>query len=567
VPERDADAVIVGSGPAGATVAEVLTAAGKHVIILEKGRNHLLELEAPFGPVGHVSNDELKFNSRHFLGPDPLLEPRTYRNAEGDGDRIFTGDVNNLPSTVGGGGFHADGKLPRFREIDFHAASELGPIDGADLVDWPFGYDELEPYYAEAERIVGVAGDAEANPFAAWRSGPYPMPPGPDMFCAVLTSQAASDVGYHPYRAPTGVNSIEYDGRPACNNCGFCAFYGCPIEAKGDPVAPLRHALATGRCELRPESYVTEIVLDGTGRKARGVRYLDPDGATHELTAEHVVLGAGAFETPRLLLRSGVGNPDVVGRFLMYHFQTLVLGLFPFRLHAHRGRAVTHLMDDPMLIDDQTRAAARVAGLPYFRGGIVEHGGAGAPIMEAIHTPRGETHTRLMLDSLMRDRMSAFTMQGEDLPQATNRIDLDPKVKDVWGFPAGRVTYQPHRHEAACAEHWAPRLEEVMKGAGADRTFWVTSPPIEQPAPGKIIGNPSPISRHIMGTARMGEDPRTSVCDPWQRLHDVENVMVADSSVFPTSTGYGPTLTIVTLAIRAARALADLGPLRSTRPA
>jgi choline dehydrogenase-like flavoprotein len=567
VPDHDVDAVIVGTGPAGATVAEVLTAAGKSVLMLEKGRNHLLELDAPFGPLGHVSNDELKFNSRHFLGPDPMLEPRTYRNSDADGDRIFTGDVNNLPSTVGGGGFHADGKLPRFREIDFRAASELGPIEGAELVDWPLDYDELEPYYAEAERIVGVAGDADANPFAAWRSGPYPMPPGPDMFCAVVTSEAASRLGYHPYRAPTGVNSVEYDGRPACNNCGFCAFYGCPIEAKGDPVAPLRHALQTGRCEIRPESYVSEIILDGTGRQARGVRYLDAEGAAHQVSAAHVVLGAGAFETPRLLLRSGMGNPDVVGRFLMYHFQTLVLGLFPFKLHPHRGRAVTHLMDDPMRIDDETRVAARQAGLPYFRGGIVEHGGAGAPIMEGIHLPRGETHSRLMLDSLMRERMVAFTMQGEDMPQATNRIDLDPKVKDVFGFPAGRVTFQPHRHEMACAEHWAPRLEAVLRDAGADSTFWVTSPPIENPAPGKVIGNPSPISRHIMGTARMGDDPRTSVCDRWQRLHDVDNVMVADSSVFPTSTGYGPTLTIVTLAIRAARALAGLEPLRSQRPA
>jgi gluconate 2-dehydrogenase alpha chain len=567
VPERDADAIIVGTGPAGATVADVLTSAGKTVVMLEKGRNHLLSLDAPFGPLGHVSNDEVKFNSRHFLGPDPMIEPRTYRNSEDDGDRIFTGDVNNLPSTVGGGGFHADGKLPRFREVDFRAASELGPIDGADLVDWPLDYDELEPYYAGAERIVGVAGDANANPFAAWRSGPYPMPPGPDMFCAVLTSESATRLGYHPYRAPTGVNSVEYDGRPACNNCGFCGFYGCPIEAKGDPVAPLRHALSTGRCEIRPESYVTEVVLDGTGRTARGVRYLDAEGTAREVTAEHVVLGAGAFETPRLLLRSGVGNPDVVGRHLMYHLQTLVLGLFPFRLHAHRGRSVTHLMDDPMRVDDQTRSAARDAGLPYFRGGIVEHGGAGAPIMEAIHLPRGETHSRLMLDSLMRDRMVAFTMQGEDLPQAGNRIDLDPQVRDVWGFPAGRVTYRPHRHEIACAQHWAPRLEAVLRDAGADRTFWVTSPPIEGPAPGRVPGNPSPISRHIMGTARMGDDPRTSVCDRWQRLHDVENVMVADSSVFPTSTGYGPTLTIVALAIRAARALAGLEPLRSQRPA
>jgi choline dehydrogenase-like flavoprotein len=559
VPERDFDAIIIGSGPGGATAADVLTSAGWSVLVLEKGRNHLLELDAPFGPLGHVSNDEVKSAFRYFLGPDPLLEPRSFRRTDADGHRSWTGDVNNLPSTVGGGGFHADGKLPRFREVDFRMLSELGPIEGADIVDWPVDYDELEPYYAEAERRVGVAGDADGNPFAAWRSGPYPMPPGADMFCAVVTAEASTRLGYHPYRAPTGVNSVEYDGRPACNNCGFCAFYGCPIEAKGDPVALLRNALRTGRCEIRPESVVREIVLDGTGRRARGVRGIDAAGEPFEVSADHVVVAGGAFETPRLLLRSGIGNPDVVGRFLMYHFQTIVLGIFPFRLHPHRGRAVTHLMDDPIVPDDAARAAAADAGLPYFRGGIVEHGGAAHPIMEAVHLPAGELHTQLMLESQMRDRMAAFTIQGEDLPQATNRIDLDPTLRDVWGMPAGRATYSSHRHEVACAQHWAPRLEDVMREAGAEQTFWVTSPPIDPPRAG---GDPTPISRHIMGTARMGDDPRRSVCDPWQRLHDVQNVMIADSSVFPTSTGYGPTLTLVTLAIRASRALAGLDPLR-----
>jgi len=567
VTARDCDVVIVGTGPAGSTTADVLTAAGKSVIMLEKGRNHLLSLEAPFEPLGHVSNDELKFVFRHFLGPDPFLEPRTFRLSDDDGDRLFTGGVNNLPSTVGGGGFHADGKLPRFREVDFRLLSELGPIEGADLADWPVDYDEMEPYYAEAERVVGVAGDHTENPFAAWRSGPYPMPPGADMFCALVTAEAATRLGYHPYRAPTGVNSVEYDGRPACNNCGFCGMFGCPIDAKGDPVAPLRRALRTGRCEVRPESYVTEIVLDGAGRRAQGLRYLDADGVQREVTADHVVLGAGAFETPRLLLRSGVGDPDLVGHYLMYHFQTFTLGIFPYRLHAHRGRSVTHLMDDPIVPDAAALGAARDAGLPWFRGGIVEHGGAAHVIMEATYSPTGPHHATTMLSSPMRDRMAAFTIQGEDLPQHANRVDLDPHVKDVWGFPAGRVTYEPHRHELACSEHWQPRLEAVMREAGAEVSFSATSPPTPEQVRRHPGGDPTPMSRHVMGTARMGTDPRASVCDPWQRLWDVDNVMVADSSVFPTSTGYGPTLTIVALAIRAARALAGLPPLRSDRPA
>ena len=168
------DAVIVGSGPGGCAAADVLTAAGWSVVIFEKGRNHLIDLDDPRRLGTAFSNDEIKFHARHFLGPDPHVEPRTFRLDEDDGDRSFTGDVNNLPSTVGGGGVHADGKVPRFRDEDFRLRSERGPIAGAALADWPVQYDELEPFYAEAERLVGVAGDAAANPFASWRSGPYP---------------------------------------------------------------------------------------------------------------------------------------------------------------------------------------------------------------------------------------------------------------------------------------------------------------------------------------------------------------------------------------------------------
>src|SRR5207247_11437781 len=121
-------------------------------------------------------------------------------------------------------------------------------------------------------------GEAGVNPSEPWRSGPYPMPPGPAMYGATLSAPAAEKLGLHPYPAPTGVNTVPYDGRPACNNCGFCAFYGCPIHAKGDPVAPLQAALRTGRCEIRTEAHVTEIVLDATGKQARGVRYLDATG-------------------------------------------------------------------------------------------------------------------------------------------------------------------------------------------------------------------------------------------------------------------------------------------------
>jgi choline dehydrogenase-like flavoprotein len=151
-----------------------------------------------------------------------------------------------------------------------------------------------------------------------------------------------------------------------------------------------------------------------------------------------------------------------------------------------------------------------------------------------------------MRDSSLRDRLWVFTLQGEDLAQPTNTIDLDPTVTDAFGLPAGRVTYRPHRHELVLSRHVAPLHETILRDAGAEWVITTTSPPKHDPTdPGPV---PTPASYHIMGTCRMGTDAATSVVDPHGHLWDVENVMVADSSVFPTSAGYNPTLTLVSVA-------------------
>ncbi len=495
VPAVTADAVIIGSGPGGATAAEVLTRAGWSVVIMEKGRNHLLDPDDLTKPAADYSNDEIKFISRYFLGPDPLIEPRAFRRNAGEGEHTHVGEVNSIPTTVGGGGTHADGKVPRFREEDFRLFSTHGPQEGAAVDDWPIDYDDLEPYYAEVERAIGVAGRAGANPFAAWRSGPYPMPPGAPMYGAVLSSAAAEKVGLHPYEAPTAANSIAYDGRPACNNCGFCAFFGCPIHAKGDPVALLTRAMATGRAELMAETYVSRIVTEG--RRATGVEFIGPDGVTRTMDAKLVIVAGGAIETPRILLLSGVEHP-ALGQHLMCHFQTIVVGHFPhMRLHPHKGRAVTHVHDDAMVQDERSREAALGAGLPWFRGGLVEHSGGGLPIMEARHSPWGQAHAQAMRDSNLREHMWAFIMQGEDLPYATNTVDLSPSIRDVRGFPVARVTYEPGHHELAASKYHGKILQSVLEEMGAE---WVSTP--RRPASRTTASGPRRCPRAATSSAR-----------------------------------------------------------------
>ena len=248
----------------------------------------------------------------------------------------------------------------------------------------------------------------------------------------------------------------------------------------------------------------------------------------------------------------------------MCHFQTIVVGHFPnLRLHPQKGRAVTHVHDDAMVQDERSREAAADAGLPWFRGGLVEHSGGGLPIMEARHSPWGRLHAQVMRESNLRERMWAFIMQGEDLPYATNTVDLSPSIRDARGFPVARVTYEPGRHELAASKYHGKILQSVLEEMGAEWVLHTSSPGVSYHGIGTT---PVPESRHVIGTARMGDNPDTAVVDRWGRVHALDNVVVADSSVFVTSSGYGPTLTLVALAARAAHHLAGTKPGPYRRP-
>ncbi len=558
------DVIIIGSGAGGSMAARTLTVVGgKKVLILEAGPNYFVGLDdpAPDMPVPLFSNDELKLSVRGLIRQDPFLEPRTYRT-----DPMATAsvneDVNTLPRNVGGAAVHADMKYPRFNVVDFHMKSELKSNNlsypDANFDDWAVSYDELELFYAKAEQLTGVQGRKGANPFESSRSSEFVMPPGVPMYVAEVLSRGASAQAYTPFPFPTAVNSRPYGGRPPCVDCGFCSGYGCPNNAKCSPaVTTLREALLTGNCQLRFNCMVTRL-RHTNGQHVDGVEYIDGDGNPQQATADQYILAASAIESARLCLLSDPGGPGLgnssgmVGQNLMFHFQTIAIGIYEQRFHGERGRSVTQGIADfrgVMPGGEHIDPAKK-------RGGIIEFGTNSEAITEAKDYLQALALTevsavkislkQLLLNSPLRSRLAALEMQAEDAPQRANRIDLDPQVRDVFGLPVPRITYRNSSYELDARAFYAPLMLGIHKAAGAQYGFIA---PADSPSQ----------SRHVMGTLRCGTDPSTSVCDAFSKFHDVDNLYCMDGGVFVTSSGYNPTLTIITLALRAAANLVSPG--------
>lgn len=555
---------MIGSGAGGSAAAWVLATSGFEVTVLEKGRNFFTGLGDPGAPgLPSFGGDEIR-QARHLPGVDPLAEPRTARTQQEalEGvERSHVGDVNHLAHTVGGGTTHWDAKVPRFFDFDFEMHSRYGPVADADLADWPFGYGELAPYYDRVEEMLGVQGALEETPeFARLHAprGPYPMAPSPPMYASLVWAEAARSLGYEPHPFPMAANSRMYDGRPACSSCGYCSGHGCPINARGGAAVSFLHRALQAGARLVTRACVTRIATDAHGRATHVDLLAGGERRPQRLTADVFVLAASAVESARLALLSrgpahpeGLGNASGrVGRTLCFHSSVFAGGTMPQRLHAHRGRSTSHCLLEPAIPETDSRLA-RWLGLPFVRGGVCELGGSPYLIDEAhaydlLPQPR-TMHKELMRSSALRDRMLALQMLGEDLPQLSNRVDLDPSVRDVYGLPVARITYSAHRHEKLASWLWGRRLQKIAQAAGAERTYFT---------PTGLLGAGGPAAtRHVAGTLRMGSDPERSVTDSFGRIHGADNVVVCDGSVFPTFSGVNPTLTIMAVALRNATAL------------
>jgi choline dehydrogenase-like flavoprotein len=608
-------AIVVGSGAAGGTVARVLAKSGSYdVIVLEKGSNFFQNLGGGNGAVTNLfSNDEVGWESRTApINQDPLVEPRSFRADTNAGDRSFVGDVNNLPTTVGGATVHYDAKARRYREVDFVTNSLMGgtadtpAIEGTTYADWPMTYQELEPFYAVTEEVIGVQGPAHSsagrvvnpNPYESPRSTPFAMPPGVAQLNSLLPAESAARLGYSPAPVPTSVLSRPYRDRQPCNDCGYCLNYGCTIGAKSSGIWPLNEALATGRAQLVTGANVVEILFDPpatTGGRyvARGVRYLDPSGGAHTVMGDLVVLANTPIEAARLSFLSGIGTArpnesnissaqptenepsGLLGRNIMFHLQTAVVTIVDQPIHSFRGRTSTHTLD--AFAGSGPSPGQFDPTVP--RGGILEIGGNLNPVTEAEYFASflsGQAHKDLMAMGPFVDHLTTFTMQGEDMPQITNYVDLDPAIVDVWGQSVPRITYKSHPYEIAASAYYQPKMVEIMENIGGPGSAYPTVHPLivlpispSEPSllPGQVgaavqenfLGstpiNDIPASAHIMGTHRTALDPAHGPCDPYGRYWAFDNLYYTGGGLQPTAPGFNVTLTFWALSYWMASAL------------
>jgi choline dehydrogenase-like flavoprotein len=532
-PSDTVDFAIVGSGAAGGIVAKELATAGFSVVVLEQGPR-LTETD--------FDHDELATFMQSRYSNDPATQPQTFR-ATGK-DPAETGIALLYGRLVGGSNAHFTGNFWRLRPGDFNEASTLGGVPGTGLVDWPITYDELEPYYTKAEWELGVSG--EPGPFDPPRSRPYPMPPLPVKSSGVLLARGARALGLHPQPTPLAINSQFYDGRPACQHCGFCLYFMCEFRSKSTSMATmLPLAEATGRCEIRPGSYAARVEMGRNGR-ATGVAYFDERRRLQRQRARAVVLCANGAETPRLLLNSessrfpqGLANSSgVVGKYLMFNTYFGVNAQFEHPLNEHKS-----VQNSTMVLDFYDTDPRR----GFYGGGGIDGRFGKYPMTFALAgLPPGSPTWG---GGFARDLAEQFSRtmflgtHGTSLPLESNSVTRDPELKDAWGLPCMRVTYTDHPDDLKCAEFLGAHATRIAEAAGARRTW---------PEPVR----PQTQSVHLLGTCRMGNDPRTSVIDRFHRTHDVRNLFICDGSSLVTSSRGQPTETIQALAFRAGEHIA-----------
>ena len=553
------DVCVIGSGAGGGPVAHTLALAGHSVVVLEKG---------PWLKEGDFFKDELACCLRSVYTPDLQDEQHVIEESTNKGDWSATPTSESgwdfwNGNLVGGSSNLMSGFFHRLKPVDFRQLSEFGPVQGANRVDWPISYDDLEPWYDKVEKVVGVSGRFTPHRNAEPRSSSdFPYPPTREHPVSAWIDRACEQLGYHALQVPRAILSQPAHGRRSCEYSGYCGSFGCSSGAKGSARAALLDAaVATGNCEIRDRCKVQRIITDAKGQIS-GVEYFDPHRIRRQVTARIYVVACQAVETSRLLLNSlgprfpqGLANNHgQVGRNLLFSAGGSGSGDLVFadlnedKVEQLRtmGPFVNRALDDWYVIDDRDFAAGR------SKGGIIEFLFSHPNPVGKANAVKWDQQGKLVWGPRLKRRLEngfrthrtlRFEVFNDWLPNDDCFVTLDPRVKDKWDSPVARIRIGYHPHDLEVGAYLAKKGERVLRQMGARR---ISS---------SVSG--SPPANLVAGGCRFGTDPATSVLDPDCRAHELDNLYVTDGSFMPTGGSVPYTWTIYANAFRVADGIAQ----------
>lgn len=513
-----ADVLIIGAGASGATAAWNLAETKMRIVCLEQG--------GWTNPSNYPTTGrdwESRAQSDFSINPNRRQQPGDYP-VNDDDSPIKIANFNG----VGGGTVLYAGHYPRFHPSDFKVKSLDGVAD-----DWPIDYGDLEPFYAENDRITGVSGLAGDPAYPAKQSLMPPLPMGKS---GQKLAEGFNQLGWHWWPSDSAIATQRYNGRDQCINLGAC-IYGCAQGAKASTDITYWPEAVRAGVELRTWCRVKEINVGDDGL-ASGVTYFDEDGVEQFQPAHVVIMACNGVGTPRILLNSvseqfpdGLANSSgLVGKNLMLHPYASIQGVFEEPLDGYRGPHDS-IWSQEFYETGEERDFIRGFTYETTRGrGLVATALTG---MHSGRIPWGAGHHDAYRK--LHNRIAGMVAICEDLPEEHNTVTLDPRIKDAHGIPAPKMTYSISDNSQKMLDFAVARATETLRAAGATDVI------IESPLASG--------GWHLMGTARMGKDPQTSVVNEWGRSHDVKNLFIVDGSIFVTSAGVNPTRTIQTLAL------------------
>ena len=508
------DALIIGSGFGGAMAAHRLVQAGWRVLMLERGD------WVPRGPHNWDPAATMAFTPQFsresaYRPINPGWEPEVCS--------VFC---------VGGASVFYGGVSFRFREEDFTPAEEIVGRSGA---AWPFRYGDLEPFYGEAERLLGVAGDDSDDPTKPPRRDPYPFSPPPTSWAAERFGDAARDLGLRPFPLPLAINFNGNHGRTRCDLCRTCDAYVCAVEAKNDTGVAIVRPLLDKGLELRTGVAVTKLIPSGS--RITEVRGWDRvRGEEVSFRARHVILAAGALASPHLLLASGLERlspaPEAVGAYLMRHCCGMSWGLCP------RPTDPAKVFHKQLAVFDYYRGDPAARNGRRSRLGSIQQMSTPQSVLVKAHAPW--PLNRLPVSEIV-EYLTGTLVIAEDEPQAANRVTLDWTDKDAVGLPRMVVRHFYTSRDLERRQALIRRARRIQRRLGALSFYH----------------HKVSTFSHGLGTVRMGTDPASSPLDDWCRYRGLDNLLVVDASALPTSGAVNPSLTVAAVALRAADHLAS----------